>query len=215
MKKKNLLASLSVIAAFVIWTILVSVVDVKNMGPNASTVGFSTLNGCVHKAMGVHMSLYAITDWLGLVPLATALGFAIFGFAQWIKRGSILKVDRSILALGVFYIVVMSAYIFFETIVINYRPVLINGHLEASYPSSTTMLVMCVMPTALIQLKHRIEKIWLRKFVVFAIMIFIAFMVIGRAISGVHWITDIIGGALLSIGLVQAYLCCVNQTDEE
>ena len=39
---------------------------------------------------------------------------------------------------------------------------------------------------------------------------FSAFMVIGRFISGVHWITDIIGGAILSVGLVLIYYAVVE-----
>ncbi|MBR3894445.1 MAG: phosphatase PAP2 family protein, partial [Clostridia bacterium] len=158
-----------------------------------------------HELTGVNWFLYTITDWLGIVPIAVALGFACLGLVQLIKRKSLRKVDHSILALGVFYIVVMAAYIFFEVVVINYRPTLIDGYLEASYPSSTTMLVMCVMPTAAMQLNARIKNTVLRRCAVITIVAFTAFMVIGRLVSGVHWITDIIGGALLSAGLVTMY----------
>ena len=151
------------------------------------------------------MSLYTITDWLGLVPLIFVIGFALIGLIQWIKRKHILKVDYNILVLGGFYIVVMAVYALFEMLVINYRPVLIDGILEASYPSSTTMLVMCVMPTAIMQFNARIKNNSLKRFVAFAIIAFIVFMVIGRLVSGVHWISDIIGGALLSTGLVLMY----------
>ena len=140
-----------------------------------------------------------------MVPVAFGFGFALLGLAQWIKRKSILKVDRSILILGAFYIVTLTAYVFFESYVINYRPVLIAGYLEASYPSSTTLLVLCVMPTAMMQLRGRIRNHALRKAVTIAISFFIVFMVAGRLVSGVHWLTDIIGGILLSAGLVMIY----------
>ena len=133
------------------------------------------------------------------------LGFALLGLVQLIKRKSFFKVDRSILALGVFYIVVMAIYVFFEVLVVNYRPVLIGGILEASYPSSTTMLVTCVMPTAVMQFKRRIKGQNLKRFVAFIVYVFIVFMVIGRLISGVHWFSDIIGGLLFSIGAVIGY----------
>ena len=203
--KKRLVLGASLVVAFVLWTILVCFVDVRAIGPEGSSVGFAALNGFVHELTGVNWLLYTITDWLGIVPIAAALGFAILGLVQLIKRKSFLKVDHSILALGVFYIVVMAAYIFFEVVVINYRPTLIDGYLEASYPSSTTMLVMCVMPTAAMQLNVRIKNTVLRRCAVITIVAFTAFMVIGRLISGVHWITDIIGGALLSAGLVTMY----------
>ena len=203
--KKRLVLGVSLVVAFVLWTVLVCFVDVRAIGPEGSSVGFAALNGFVHELTGVNWFLYTITDWLGIVPIAVALGFAILGLVQLIKRKSLWKVDHSILALGVFYIVVMAAYIFFEVVVINYRPTLIDGYLEASYPSSTTMLVMCVMPTAAMQLNVRIKNTVLRRCAVITIVAFTAFMVIGRLVSGVHWITDIIGGALLSAGLVTMY----------
>ena len=188
--------------AFVMWTVAIRFVDVQAIGPQESSVGFATINQFVHNLAGVHMSLYTITDWLGLVPLMFVMGFGTLGLIQWIKRKHLLKVDYSILVLGGFYIVVMAAYVLFEVLVINYRPVLINGILEASYPSSTTMLVMCVMPTAIMQFDTRIKNDVLKRCVTYAITAFIVFMVIGRLVSGVHWFTDIIGGALFSTGLV-------------
>ena len=208
MKKKNkkrLVLGASLVVAFALWTVLVRFVDVQAIGPEGSSVGFAALNGFVHELTGVNWLLYTVTDWLGIVPITVALGFAILGLVQLIKRKSLWKLDRSILALGAFYIVVMAAYVFFEIVVINYRPTLIDGFLEASYPSSTTMLVMCVMPTAAMQLKVRIKNTALRRCTVIAIVVFTAFMVIGRLLSGVHWLTDIIGGALFSTGLVMTY----------
>ena len=203
--KKRIFVGAGFLAAFVLWTVLVSLVDVRAIGPNGSSVGFAALNGYVHERIGVNIPLYTITDWMGLVSIVVAFSFAILGLAQWIKRKSLLKVDGSLLVLGGFYIVVMAVYIFFEVVVINYRPVLIGGYLEASYPSSTTMLVMCVMPTAMLQLRARIKNRILRRCVLIAIAAFTAFMAIGRLLSGVHWLTDIIAGALLSAGLVMIY----------
>ena len=208
--KKRLALGVSLVVAFVLWTVLVRFVDVQAIGPDGSSVGFATLNRFVHELTGVNWILYTVTDWLGLVPVAVALGFAILALVQLIRRKSLWKVDYSILTLGVFYIVVMAAYIFFEIVIINYRPTLIDGYLEASYPSSTTMLVMCVMPTAAMQLNVRIKNTVFRRCAVIIIVVFTAFMVIGRLISGVHWISDIIGGALLSAGLVIIYYSIGN-----
>jgi len=193
------------LAAFVLWTAAICFVDVQAIGPQQSTVGFAALNGFVHTLTGVHMTLYVITDWLGLVPLAFAAGFALLGLAQWMQRRKLLHVDYSILVLGGFYIVVIAIFFLFERFVINYRPVLINGCLEASYPSSTTLLAMCVMPTALMQLNARIKNTAFKRCIAFAITAFTTFMIIGRLLSGVHWFTDIVGGALLSAGLVMLY----------
>ena len=203
--KKNFCIAAILLGAFVVWTAAVQLVDVQSIGPQGSTVGFATVNSWVHNLTGVHMSLYTVTDWLGLVPIAFAIGFALLGLIQWVKRKHLRRVDFSILVLGGFYLLVMAAYVLFEVFVINYRPVLINGCLEASYPSSTTMLALCVMPTTLMQLNARIKSQTLKRWVGFGITAFILFMVIGRLLSGVHWFTDIIGGALLSAGLVMLY----------
>ena len=205
MKKRKYCIALGLLAAFALWTMAIRQIDVQAIGPQGSTVGFAALNSMVHRLTGVHMQLYSITDWLGLVPVSFGFGFAALGLTQWIKRKSVLKVDRSILILGAFYIITLAAYLFFESYVINYRPVLIAGSLEASYPSSTTLLVLCVMPTAMMQLRGRIKNHALRKAVTVAIAAFIVFMVAGRLVSGVHWLTDIIGGILLSAGLVMIY----------
>ena len=203
--KKNFGITVILLGAFALWSAAVRLVDVQPIGPQGSAVGFATINGWVHSLAGVHMSLYTVTDWLGLVPIGVAMGFALLGLIQWIKRKHLRQVDYSIIVLGGFYLLVMAAYVLFEVVVINYRPVLINGYLEASYPSSTTMLVLCVMPTTLMQLNARIKNQTLKRWVGFGITAFILFMVIGRLLSGVHWFTDIIGGALLSAGLVMLY----------
>lgn len=208
--RKNFGIAACLLAAFVLWTAAVRVVDVRPIGPGGSAVGFGALNGFVHDLTGVHMALYTLTDWLGLVPFGFVLGFAALGLAQWIRRKRFSQVDRSILVLGGFYLVTMAAYVLFEIVVINRRPVLIDGFLEASYPSSTTMLVLCVIPTAVMQFRERIKNRFLRAGIGFVLTVFAAFMVTARFLSGVHWVSDIIGGALLSGGLVMLYRAVIK-----
>lgn len=203
--KRDLLLAICMLVAFLLWTVAIRFIDVQAIGPRESTVGFATINRFVHNLIGVHMSMYTITDWLGLVPIGVCVGFAIFGLIQWSDRKNLMKVDFNILVLGGFYIITMVVYLLFENIVINYRPVLINGYLEASYPSSTTMLVLCVMSTAIMQLGNRIKNNIVKTVVNGTIAVFIGFMVVGRLLSGVHWFTDIIGGALISSGLIFMY----------
>lgn len=207
-KEKNvkiMFAGIVTLLAFVLWTFLVIFFDVKPVGVNSSNIGFATLNTFMHELFGVHMVLYNITDWLSILPIVFMLSFAVVGVVQLLKRKSLKKVDSDILLLGGFYIVVFVCFVFFEECVVNYRPVLINGVMEASYPSSTTLLVMCVMPTTLIVLKRRIKNAVLRNIVTCTLIAFTIFMVVCRLISGVHWFSDIIGGALFSAGLVMIF----------
>ena len=193
------------LVAFVAWTVAVLTVNVSNEGPESSPVGFSALNSLFHRATGVNMTLYTLTDLLSVIPLLVVVTFGLVGLCQWIKRRSILRVDYSIIILGMFYVAVMAAFAFFEVVVINYRPILIEGRQEASYPSSTTMLVLCVMPTAVMQLNSYVKNKVLKNTFTVITTAFTAFMVTARLICGVHWLTDIVGGILLSAGLVLLY----------
>jgi len=203
--RKKLYLGIAFVIVFILWTAAVRLIDVQPIGPAGSRVGFAALNGAFHELTGVHMVLYKLTDRLELLAFCFVAGFAVLGLAQLVKRKSLLKVDADILLLGGFYIVVLAAYFLFELLAVNYRPVLIEGVLEASYPSSTTMLVLCVMPTAVMQLRERLKNQRLKTAAVCVMIVFTAFVAVARLFSGVHWLTDIIGGALLSAGLVLLY----------
>lgn len=203
--KRNLLAGVGLLAAFAVFTWLVQTVDAKPLGVNGTSIGFSSLNLLIHGLFGVHMTLYTITDWAGLVPVFTALAFAVLGLVQLVKRGSLLKVDTDILILGVHYIAVAACYVIFEELPINYRPVLIDGVMEVSYPSSTTLLVLGVMPTLAEQMERRCASVPVKRLVRLLTIVFSVFMVAGRLLSGVHWLTDIIGSVLVSMGLFCSY----------
>lgn len=212
-KKKYLIAGLCLLAAFVLWTAAVCLVDVQPIGPQDSAVGFAAINGAFHAMTGVHMAIYNITDILSVIPLGCVAAFGMLGLVQLIRRKDLRKVDGDILVLGGFYIVVLAFFCLFEVLDINYRPVLIEGVLEASYPSSTTMLALCVMPSVMLQLRRRMKDGAAKRCTQAVLFVFTAFMVIGRLISGVHWLTDIIGGALLSAGLVLLYdsISCMEE----
>ena len=162
-EKRNLLAGVGLIGVFALWTVLILCVDVQAVGQNGTKIGLAGFNVWFHQLTGVHMTLYTITDWLGLVPIFICMCFGVLGLVQLIKRRSLRKVDADILLLGVYYVLVIACYLIFEMIPINYRPVLIEGRLEASYPSSATLLVLSVMPTLMFQVYRRAVNSMLRK----------------------------------------------------
>ena len=207
--KNGLTLGFGLILAFVIWTILIQQVDVQPVGQNGTNIGFATVNTWFHRMTGVHMSVYTITDWLGLVPIVICMGFGILGLVQWIKRKKLTKVDSDIILLGFYYVLVILGYLIFEMIPINYRPIPIDGIMEASYPSSTTLLVLSVMPTFVFQVNRRAGQDSIKWMTAVISISFSLFMVIGRLIAGVHWMTDIIGSILLSSGLYILYRSCV------
>ena len=203
--KKVLCTGISSLLAFAAWTILIQTVDVQPAGVNGTTIGLAAINTWFHRLTGVHLTVYIITDWLGLVPIFICLLFGIVGLVQLVKRKSLFKVDKDIVLLGFYYVIVMIAYLTFEMVPINYRPILIDGLMEASYPSSTTLLVLSVMPTLKFQIDRRSNHPIFHKLITVFVVLFSAFMVIGRLLAGVHWCTDIIGSVLLSVGLFYLY----------
>ena len=203
------------IVAFALWTWLVRVVDVRITGESHTPIGFATINCRFHALTGVHMGLYTATDWLGLLPVFGCLLMGVVGLMQLIRRRKLGNVDMDILLLGMYYVLVIGTYLFFEYIPVNYRPILIDGRQEASYPSSTTLLVLSVMPTLVFQARRRILNRRLQSWITRLVIVFSLFMVLGRLVSGVHWITDIVGSVLLSFGLYRSYLAAVLLTDDK
>ena len=212
--KKSTKAAIAVFTValilFVAWTMTVKTYDVAAVGPEGTSVGYSTMNVAFHELTGVNLTLYSVIDIVELASFAFVAAFAALGVVQLIKRKSLFKVDHDIILLGVFYVVVLAVFFLFEKVVINYRPVLIEGKLEPSYPSSTTMLVLCVIPTAIMQMSRRLKNKALKATAFTLMILYAAAITVGRAVCGVHWLTDIIGAILLSLTLCAGYFGAVG-----
>lgn len=190
---------------FIIFTISLKLIDVNPIGPNSSLVGYSTINKAFHNFTNTNMLIYHITDYGGIPPIIMGMLFGVLGLIQLLKRKSIFKVDKKLLILGLFYIVIFLIYLTFELYVINRRPILLNGYLEASYPSSTTFLSITFMLSALPIIKNYIKNKKLLISIKCLFILYMLFLVIGRLLSGVHWLTDIAGSILISTGLLFIY----------
>ena len=200
-KKRNIIISVLLLFVAIIYTALVKTIDVAPVGADGTDIGFSTINTLVVQKIGTNMYLYKITKYLGLIPIVGAGIYALIGLKQLIKRKSLKKVDLELYALAGFYIVVAAVYFFFEKFIINYRPILMEGMLEASYPSSHTMITICLCGASILINKQLFDNKFTRVVNVVSVILTIV-IVIGRFISGVHWTTDIVGGLLLSLALL-------------
>lgn len=209
--KHSLITPAVLFAVFVLYTAAVALIDVKPVGQMNSNVGMATINKALSDAIGVHMIWYDITNILGILALLIAAFFGVVGVIQLVTRKSLLKVDRDIIILGCFYVMVIVCYVLFDHFAINYRPVMLEDTLESSYPSSHTMLAVCVMSTAICQLKWKMRDEHVSRIVQGVLAVLIVLTVAGRMISGVHWFTDIIGGVLLSAFLVSLYVWFVYE----
>ena len=209
MKKKNIIISIVLIILSVLFTALVKNVDVKPIGPNESMVGFADINKLFHNLIGSNMTIYKVTEVLGYIPIAMALVYVFIGLKQLIKRKSLLKVDKEIYVLALFYVLVVGVYVFFEKFVINYRPILIDGLLEASYPSSRTLMSICLCGSSII-INKKLFKNKLGDIENILSVILILLIVVGRIISGVHWFTDILGGIIISSALLVIFYSIIS-----
>ena len=215
LKKKNVIVSICLIMLSIIYTILVKYVDVAPIGPKASSVGFSTLNKLVFNFFGRSNIWYNITKVLGMISILIALFYALLGLYKLIKNKSILEIDKEIIILGIFYFVVLLVYLFFEKVIINYRPVLVKGILEASYPSSHTMLSICICLSAIIINNKLYNSMRISKIINTLSIIIMITTTIGRLLSGMHWISDILGGIIISICLSYIFKTVIYSLNEE
>jgi len=191
--------------AFLILTVLVKTVDVKPIGPLDSKVGLATINGAVFHTYGSNPIWYTLSEILGYLSIAVAAGFCLLGLWQWIQRKHLKKVDHDLLALYGAYGVMAAFYLLFEIVVINYRPILEEGALAPSYPSSHTLLVCCIMLTAVTQLRIRIRPRALRIAGTALCGLVILLTALGRIFSGVHWYTDVFASLLIGNAVGCAY----------
>lgn len=205
---------------FAVWTAALFLVDVQPIGPEGSRVGFAALNewgrkitGVNEQPGGVRLFWYQLTEILGYAALGVALCFAGHGAWQLICRRSLAQVDREILLLGLFYGLLLLFYVLFEKVIVNYRPVILSPEegLEASYPSSHTLLACFIFATAIMELRRTMKPCWLRWAAQGLCAVAMAAAVVGRLLSGVHWFSDIIGGVLLSLALIALYTAAVRR----
>jgi undecaprenyl-diphosphatase len=216
--KKYLISSIILVIIAIIFTILVKVFDKGAIGPNNTIVGMQVINDYFKNMFPFNETLYKITKYAGFVPLLFGVYYAIIGLMQLIKGKSLKKVDNRIYLIGGFYILVLILYLFFEKVALNYRPVIIDGELEASFPSTHTLLAICFFISSAMVSKYYIKNDTLRKVINIFSIVFMFFIVIGRMICGCHWFTDIIGGIIISLTLLNifyAILLFIEEKEDE
>ena len=204
-RKKLLRECIFLFIIVVVYTILTKYFDVASVGPQNSKVGFSTINHFISLKIGYNDTFYQLSKLLGYIPFLFIAFYGLVGLSQLVKRKSIQAVDKELLILGCFYILVGIVYVFFEKVIINYRPVMFDGILEASYPSSHTMLGLTIGLSSLLISKEYIRNDKLCKTINIITWVVMISLVLTRLLSGVHWFTDIVGGVLISLLLVQVY----------
>lgn len=216
---KKLSFALFIILALVSvgFVFLVLFTDVQMNGDTCTNVGLAGLNFAFRDFIGYHDLFYEITNVLGYSWFVVAFAFACVGLFQLISRKGILRIDKHILATAGLYVVAAVIYAIFEVVVVNYRPLLIEGELDPSFPSSHTFFSLVVLIGACMEIGNLIKSETVRNIIRWILYVLCFVIVVLRIISGYHWITDIIGAILFAATLLSAYsmfVSCEPKRDE-
>lgn len=210
--RRNYVIAAGLFLVFIIYTVIIATVDVQEVvvGTHKIKIGLASLNKGAFESLGTSDFWYSISKYLGYAAILVVGCFGLIGLLQMIQRKNFFRTDVEILVLGAFYVIMGVCYILFEIIVINYRPVLEEGQLEASFPSSHTMLVCCVMGTAILQIRRLVKNEVMSLIGTVLCVAAIALMIVSRLLSGIHWVTDIVGGIIISAALIMLYVAAVG-----
>lgn len=201
---------------FVILIIMLRTVNVAQIGPDGTSIGLSSINGAVFRLTGVSGGWYSFSEILGYLAILIAAGFAVLGAVQLIRRRSLMEVDREILSLGLLYAVTVVLYVVFTKVTVNYRPALMPGEqeLEASFPSSHTMLACVIFISAAMIIGRYLKAAGACRIVRIVLWVLAGLTVAARLLSGAHWLTDILGGVLLSMVLLGVFAAVVSDREK-
>ena len=203
MRKKSIAAVICLLL-FLFLIFALKTIDVQAIGPEGTSVGLASVNGAIHEITGVQLFWHKITSYLGILSILLGLCFACFGLIQCIRRRSPLKTDAEILSLGCLYIILAAVYLLFEYLIINERPIIMPGdeHVEASFPSSHTLLSFVILGSAMLVIGRYIHDRRISRLIQAVLGVLILVAIFGRLISGVHWFTDILGSIFLGAALL-------------
>ncbi|MBQ1528558.1 phosphatase PAP2 family protein [Candidatus Saccharibacteria bacterium] len=218
--KKPLIFSIIFAVLAIAFTAIVKFVDIRPVTLENSPVGLASLNEPVRQLFsyndqGINPTWDKITDLAAAALFVVAAYFVILGFVQLIRRKSLKKVDRELKLLAGFYVVLGAIYLFFEKVlIINFRPVLIDGVLEASYPSSHALFALALAGSAIL-LTHNYIKPKFATVINLVLALLALVVTFGRLIAGVHWFTDVMGSILISATLISLFALALKKSSSK
>ena len=213
MKKSPLTITLILFALFFAYTCACLMVDVAQFAPQSvngdaiestqtTDIGFQKLNLSVHNALGFRQVFYRLSEYIGYLALLAGACIGLIWLLRLIKTKKLLGVDAGLNAAIAAMALMVVFYVLFEALKLNFRPVILDDGLEASYPSSHTLLGCVVFGCAAMVSADIFKDKGLARSVSALCYIIAAVLTLFRALSGVHWISDIIGGVILSAAIL-------------
>ncbi|MFA6611570.1 MAG: hypothetical protein WCS78_04205, partial [Bacilli bacterium] len=131
MKQRNFFYGLIIFGlSFLILTILLFTVDRQTLTLDTPSVGLATMNQFFFP--NNHFPVWdTLTDIIMIFALFIILIAAFIGFIQLVTRKHLVKVNPTILSLGIIVITMMIIWVVFDKgWVVNYRPILVEGTIE-------------------------------------------------------------------------------------
>ena len=180
--------------------------DLGSINLRALNNGFRGLFG--YEQGGYFRSLYLITEGLGVVSILACLFWTGMGIKDLIKYRDINDVDKSIFATWLLYVLALIVWRVTLKISVSYAPVSVHpkSALVVSFPCGNTFLIIISMCSSIYLIGYFLEE---KKKLVLALRVaciaILALGIIFRTVSGVNWLTDILGAIGFAVPAVVLY----------
>lgn len=150
-----------------------------------------------------------ISDIILLASFAILGVFVVLGLYQLITRKSLLKVDHRLLWMILPLVLIAITYVVFDKfLVLNIRP---NGSGEASFPSTHVMVVSTIFLIIALNLPYYIKSKTAWIIIDIAMLLLIVLVCVGRVLSEMHWLSDVLGGLAFAIIFAVIYYLIIRR----
>ena len=214
-KKVSLVICILLVLALGGLILALKMVDVQAAGPLDSQIGLAGINTRFRDLIGQNALMHVLADMLLYTSFAVVLCFGLDGLIQLISGRSLKNVDKGLLFLVPIYLLMAVFYVAFEKYIINYRPILEDGVLEASFPSSHVLMIVTILGTAALELKHLVGNRAGRGLLQFLCILGCIGGIAVVSLHGRHWLTDVAGGVLCAGILISLYAYFTADLDQE
>ncbi|MBR2658515.1 phosphatase PAP2 family protein [Candidatus Saccharibacteria bacterium] len=149
------------------------------------------------------------TDIVLVASIAMLAIFFILGICQWISRKSLKKVDKRLLFAPIPLVLMVVIYFIFDKfLVLNTRP---NGSGESSFPSTHVMVVATIFFIVAIILPKYIRSKVALAILDIVMLALLSIVCVGRILSDMHWLSDVIGGLAFAAIFTEIYYLCLKK----